>query len=159
MDKIKFCRTCAIADPESCVCQINRRKVDLDKDFCSKHTTADQLGECAYCGQLFMRPGYLEQLDDGTFIEFCHSCQEKFGTCAMCDKLAPCRLVDESYKPELPVAVMQTIRRGNMVAQKQTINPERIRAICVAECQCWDGEGCARRDFGCCAKYNQKTVN
>lgn len=159
MEKTKFCRTCALVDPESHVCQMNRRKVDLDEDFCSKHVTLDQLGECAYCGQLFMQPGYLEQLEDGSFIEFCHSCQEKFGTCAMCSLVTPCRLINESYKPQIPIAVMKRFQRGNMVVQKQVINPDRIQQICVAECECWDGEGCARRDFGCCAKYNQKTVN
>ena len=155
----KFCRTCALVDPESRICQMNRRKVELDEDFCSKHVEPSELGECAYCGQLFMRPGYLEQLEDGSFIEFCHSCQEKFGTCHMCAKAMPCHLTDESYKPHLPVVVMRRIQQGNMVAQTQTINPDRVKEICVAECECWDGEGCARRDFGVCAKYNQKTVN
>lgn len=155
----KFCRTCALVDPESYVCQMNRRKVDLDKDFCSKYVEPSELGECAYCGQLFMRPGYLEQLEDGSFIEFCHSCQEKFGTCAMCSHLSKCQLADERVRPDLPVMVIKTIQQGNMRMQTQIVNPARIDAICKAECECWDGEGCARRDFGCCAKYNQKTVN
>ena len=159
MEKIKFCRTCALVDPESHVCQMNRRRVELDEDFCSKHVTPDQLGTCAYCGQMFMRPGYLEQLEDGSFIEFCHSCQEKFGTCHMCDKATPCHLTDESYKPQIPIVVMKRFQKGNMMVQKQVINPDRIQQICVAECECWDGEGCARQDFGCCTKYNQKTVN
>ena len=77
----------------------------------------------------------------------------------MCAKAMPCHLTDESYKPHLPVVVMRRIQQGNMVAQTQTINPDRVKEICVAECECWDGEGCARRDFGVCAKYNQKTVN
>lgn len=156
MNPQKFCRTCALVDPESHVCQLNRRRVELDEDFCSKHVTPDQLGTCAYCGQMFLQPGYLEQLEDGSFIEFCHSCAEKFGTCHMCDKAAPCHLTDESYKPHIPIAVMKRFQKGNMVVQKQVINPDRIQQICVAECECWDGEGCARRDFGCCAKYNQK---
>ena len=159
MEKTKFCRTCALVDPETRICQMNRRKVELDEDFCSKHVTPDQLGECAYCGQLFMQPGYLEQLEDGSFIEFCHSCAEKFGTCHMCSLVTPCRLTDEDYMPHIPIAVMKRFQKGNMVVQKQVINPERIQQICVADCECWDGEGCARRDFKCCAKYNQKKPN
>lgn len=156
MNKQKFCRTCALVDPESHVCQLNRRRVELDEDFCSKHVTPDQLGTCAYCGQMFMQPGYLEQLEDGSFIEFCHSCAEKFGTCHMCSLVTPCRLTDEDYMPQVPIAIMKRFQKGNMVMQKQVINPDRIQAICIAKCECWDGEGCARRDFGCCAKYNQK---
>lgn len=152
----KYCRTCALVDPESRVCQMNRRKVELDEDFCSKHVTPDQLGTCAYCGQMFLQPGFIEQLEDGSFIEFCHSCGEKFGSCAMCDGFCACRLTDESYMPRIPVVVVKEIRQGNMRARTQVVNPDRIDAICKAECRCWDGEGCARRDFGTCAKYNQK---
>ena len=159
MEKIKFCRTCALADPRNQVCQMNRRKIELDKDFCSKHVESSQLVECAYCGQLFIPPGLIESLDDGSFIEFCYECQEKFGTCAMCDKIAPCRLQDPNYKPHIPMAIMKRFQQGNMMIQKQVINPDRVEEICIAECECWDGEGCARQDFGCCTKYNQKTVN
>lgn len=156
MNPQKFCRTCALADPENLVCQLLRMRIDLDKDFCSRHTTEDQLGTCAYCGQMYLGPAILEQTEDGSFIELCPSCNEKFGTCVMCAGFTKCKLTDESYKPQLPVTVIKTIQQGNMRARTQIVNPDRIDAICKAECKCWDGEGCARRDFGTCAKYNQK---
>lgn len=154
----KYCRTCALADPETLVCQLTGRTIDLDADFCSQHTTPDQLGTCAYCGQLFFGPAILERLEDGSFIELCHSCQNKFGTCQMCADFKRCKLTDESYMPRIPVMVIKTIQQGHMAARVQVVNPDRIDAICKAECKCWDGEGCARRDFGTCAKYNQKKI-
>lgn len=153
---IKYCRTCALADPKNLVCQLTGRTIDLDADFCSSHTTEDQLGTCAYCGQLFLGPAILEQMEDGSFIELCHSCQQKFGTCVMCADFTKCKLTDERVRPDLPVQVIKTIQKGAMRMQTQIVNPDRIDAICKAECKCWDGEGCARRDFGTCAKYNQK---
>ena len=77
----------------------------------------------------------------------------------MCSLAAPCKLTDENYKPHLPIVVMKRFQQGNMMIQKQVINPDRVKEICIDACECWDGEGCARRDFGVCAKYNQKTVN
>lgn len=154
----KNCRTCALADPKTLVCQLTRSKIDPDADFCSRHTTADQLGTCAYCGQMFLGPAILEQFEDGSWVELCGSCQEKFGACHMCADCTTCKLTDESYMPHLPVTVVQTVQKGMMRMQTQTTNPERIDAICKTECKCWDGEGCARRDFGTCVKYNQKRL-
>lgn len=152
----KYCRTCALVDPERSVCRFYGTETRLDEDYCSHWITLEMLGACAYCGQMFMGPGFLEQLEDGSWIEFCPGCAEDFGTCKMCADFKKCKLTDQKVRPDLPVAIVKTIQKGNMRMQTQIVNPERIDAICKAECKCWDGEGCARRDFGTCTEYNQK---
>jgi hypothetical protein len=48
---------------------------------------------------------------------------------------------------------MKEIRQGNMIAQQQVQNPERIRQTCQKGCKCWDEEfGCLKSN-GCCGNW------
>ena len=154
MNEINYCKTCAIADPTQSVCQLHHMKVNLDKDFCSKHTAAGLLNTCAICGQAFVGSGLLEHKSEDTWVRYCHSCQSKFGTCAMCQNYDNCKFMEQSYRPDLPPFVMTTQRQGNMVVQQQVPNPERVKAICQTECKCWYEEGCARNIAQTCENYN-----
>ena len=151
-----YCKTCALYNPEHSFCTLNSRKVNEETDFCSKHASQDKIGKCAICGQLFLRPGILEEITEDNWIEICHQCSSQFGTCAMCQNHDNCKFTEASYRPDLPPFVMTTQRQGNMVIQQQVPNPERIKTICQTECKCWYEGGCARNIAQTCGNYKDR---
>ncbi len=155
MCTVKYCRTCGLADPTHTVCQLRRIQIDPDKDFCSSHMT--EVPVCAVCGRKFVGGGYLEQLEDGSFIEMCQACNDAMGTCRTCQYATECAYRDGNVHPELPLAVMAEVRQGNAILRKQVMNPERIEATCKAGCKCFlaDGGFCCKADDGTCGQYTR----
>lgn len=111
---------------------------------------------CKYCGRIDPKP-IVERIDENNTRIICRQCYSLFNTCAAC-KNGTCAF--ESYTGPQPPWIMQTIQRGNMVAQHQIPNPEVVKVTCVAGCKCYEesDEGplsCNRRLYNICHNYNE----
>ena len=130
------------------LCPIFNEPVDVHAQACKKCQT--ELHFCENCGNLLLELGILFT-HKGGYIEICNDCKRQRGTCKSCIELDTCDF--ETNPSSLPKYVMKEIRQGNMIAQQQIPNPERIRQTCQNGCKCWDEElGCLKQN-GCCGSW------
>lgn len=146
---IEHCRTCALRNEAKQVCQLTGIPINLDIDYCSKHTE-DLTNVCDMCGSLMLAPGFVESDAEGKVHIYCHRCNQLFSTCQLCDNVAKCEF--ETNPDPMPKVVMKTVRQGNMVMQTQVRNEERMKKICPS-CSCWSDE------FGCLKEFNIGCLN
>lgn len=71
---------------------------------------------------------------------FCKVCAPKFGTCEMCQHMAPCGFFhDPDPTPQFRVVARQIQQGGAVIIeQKQVPNAERIKKFCTdGKCKCF----------------------
>ena len=88
----------------------------------------------------------------------CAKCASQTGRCPTCAYSITCDF--ETNPSPLPKVVMQTIRQGNMMAQTQVINPERVALTCHS-CSCWNTEEnyCMHKEIGHCLEGKWRMLN
>jgi hypothetical protein len=111
---------------------------------------------CKYCGRIDPNP-IVEYISETETRVMCRNCYSLFNSCASC-QYGNCAL--ESYQGPLPIWVMETIRQGNMVAQRQIPNPEVVKITCMVGCKCYEGDdqgpiACHRRQHQICRNYSE----
>ena len=108
---------------------------------------------CKYCGTAHPN-AIVEIVGENEVRAICPNCYSLFNTCAACQH-SHCAF--ETYQGHLPLFVMQTIRRGNMVAQQQVPNPEVVKVTCMAGCKCFEEEdmACHFRQHQICSNYDE----
>lgn len=143
----KTCGKCGILDKSSGVCRLTARQVDPDADFCSEWT--DNVKTCDLCGKLFIGPGTITETEDGIKIT-CASCDDNFYTCRTCvnRQHGYCKFHDQSFRPDIPPIITQSMQRGPAIMQMQVHNPEREKITCEDGCECFN------EDFGCCREVH-----
>jgi hypothetical protein len=100
---------------------------------------------CNYCGKaeasIFTPEG----------IGSCPRCTQLFNTCNVClNSVKPCEF--ETNPSPIPKTITKVVQKGNMRAQVELDNPDRIEAFCLT-CPCWC-DGCGRFS-GTCGNYNE----
>lgn len=142
------CRTCGWVHPMQPVCQRTGLQVDLDTDYCSKHST--DLHICELCGHPVAAP--ILDMDGDKVHIICQNCNSAFGTCQLCGNSINCLF--ETDPSPIPKLIQKTIRQGPMTTVTQVVNPERVEQTCKKGCNCFSDEfGCARQ-FNTCANHN-----
>ena len=148
-ESVTKCGQCALRTQDGGHCGITGMAIDPAVDYCSKGVISPH--QCELCGRFIIGSSFLEEVN-GIWHEFCGGCQQKMGTCHMCDHARQCRF--EQDPSPIPKMVQKQIRQGNMVAMTTVPNPERIAALCVG-CHCYDKESwCWRQAEGqTCGNY------
>ena len=100
---------------------------------------------CNYCGKMeasiFTPEG----------IGSCPRCTQHFNTCNVCmNSIKPCEF--ETNPSPIPKTITKVVQKGNMRAQVEIDNPDRIEAFCLT-CPCWC-DGCGRFS-GTCGNYDE----
>lgn len=145
---MKYCITCGACDDATSKCRLTGRPVNPTADFCSQHL--NKLYSCDRCG-CDMLPAQAIIMEDGKLL--CPTCYSALDTCQSCEQAGTCAF--QSDPSPIPPYVMKTVKQGNMIAQTQVQNPERIKATCEAKCKCYDpNEGCMR-EYGYCTSYKE----
>ena len=149
----KFCKSCVILDKEHNACGLSNLIVDPEKDSCTQHRT--EFTYCDMCRSPIIGGSYVEVVGDKVF-QYCGRCNAAIGTCATCKEVVDCRFETDT-SCHLPKVVMKTIRQGNMMAQTQVKNEERVKIVCPS-CNCWDEEngGCLREFSVGCSKFYRR---
>lgn len=147
---IKYCNTCALANKKLLKCKTFGHDINPNTDFCSKH--ADSIPVCDICGrEMLPEHQILEILDDDNVRVICPSCNEMFGSCAMCLNNKGCAY-DDDPSP-IPKLIQKQVRQGPMITVTQEINPERVVITCKKGCSCFDPENGCLRQFNTCGGY------
>lgn len=138
------------------ICQrIKGAAVSKTQEACPLYINRYNIKTCAGCGGPILSATTYEH---DTLICTCAECNANYGTCATCTKGQSCDFMESDIN--LPKTTIQTVRKGNMVAQQQVPNPERIKETCVKNCACYNSEenACLRQgDY--CIKYLCKWNN
>lgn len=111
---------------------------------------------CKYCGTSHPQ-AIVEYISEAETRVMCPRCYSLFNSCASC-QYGNCAL--ESYQGPLPIWVMETVRQGNMVAQRQIPNPEVVKLTCMVGCKCYEGDdqgpiACHLRQHQICRNYSE----
>lgn len=133
---IKYCNTCLLSDKEKQVCLLSGIPIDLDKDFCSKHTK--ETTPCDICGRAMIKPDYFEYDCEGNLHQYCERCHQMYHTCQLCPNCQKCEF--ETNPDPMPKFIMKTTQQGNMIMQAQVRNEERVKKFCHS-CVCWLADG------------------
>lgn len=142
---INYCRTCALCDPSQSVCRLFHHKIDIDQDFCSRHTKS--LIQCEICGAPMLEP-FIDLSIEGEYHVICGNCASSRSSCSFCKKNTLCSF--ENDPSPLPKVITKTMQQGNSYIQTQIRNPERVRETCEKNCFCFDAEnGCLRQNNWC----------
>ena len=144
----KFCKTCAILNPNALQCQLFGHPVDPEKDFCSKHTT--ELIQCEICKGGLPANNAIIDMTNETPRTVCLQCFQLLGTCHFCKHGQECSF--ETDPSPLPKMVQKQIRQGNATLVTTVRNPERIEQTCKKNCPCFDSENECLRQFNTCGK-------
>ena len=143
------CGQCALRSQDGDHCGLTGMTINPEEDFCSRGVESPH--KCEICGHFIIGSSFLEQ-QNGVWHEFCGKCQQKMGTCHLCDHARNCKF--EQDPSPIPKMVQKQIRQGNMVSITMVPNPDRIAALC-AGCPCYDKEvWCWRHEEGqTCGNY------
>lgn len=144
----KFCKTCAILNPNTLQCQLFGHPVDPEKDFCSKHTT--ELIQCEICKSGLPTDNAIIDMTNEIPRTVCLRCFQLLGTCHFCKHGNFCSF--ETGPSPLPKFITKQIRQGNAVITTQIKNPDRIRQTCQNGCPCFDSENECMKQFNTCGK-------
>ena len=108
---------------------------------------------CAICGN--PNPNVPIYSASGDYLKsLCDRCSKIPAQCGLCQKAEICPFENEQIN--LPKVVIQTIQKGNMTAQIQVKNPERIEETCKKSCPCFSEElGCLKEN-GICGNYLER---
>lgn len=132
------CRLNGLKAPR--VCALTGLEVGPE-DYCSKHRRS--LVTCSICGQIILTGGIL---NDNHLI--CNNCFSNLNSCNVCRFNNICTF--ETDPSPLPKAIQKEIRRGNMQAVTQVMNPERVQITCEKGCKCFSKEnGCLKQKGSC----------
>lgn len=144
------CRTCCLSDKIKNLCLKTGTTVNLDEDFCSKHS--ENLPICEVCGNYIAGDMFLDQDSNEKWHSICGKCSPLLNTCKACPNIRVCEF--ETNPDPMPKIIMKTIQQGNMTMQTQARNEDRVKKFCI-NCKCWIAD-----DINACAKdFNVGCVN
>ena len=111
---------------------------------------------CKYCGHPHPKM-IVEVVGEDSVRTMCPRCYSLFNSCNSC-QYGNCAL--EAYRGPHPIWVMETIRQGNMISQRQVPNPEVVKLTCMMGCKCYEGDdsgpiACHRRQHEVCRNYSE----
>lgn len=143
-----YCKTCALAGlnaPRVCALSGQNKQPE---DYCDEHRQT--LTRCSICGQIILQKAII---DDNHFI--CGNCFSLIKTCKTCRNGDLCDFM--TNPSQIPPMIEKQVRKGNMTAVTQVMNPERIRITCEKGCKCYSKEnGCLKQISGTCG--NQEVL-
>lgn len=148
---VKTCGGCVLPQlhPQK-YCPIFNEPIDIHDQACKKYT--EEIAQCYSCGDIILEGGVLyKNKGDDAYHVVCEKCSSQRGTCVTCVEADKCAF--ETDPSSLPKFVMKEIRQGNMIAQQQIPNPERIRQTCQNGCNCWNEEFKCLKQNGCCGNW------
>ena len=138
------CKDCAhrgTANDGSPACTLNKKLINIDKDFCSDHKVQSQYTKCYICGRA--QVDFIYNFDNKLLL-VCADCQKHIGTCASCNYYNQCGFKSDYSEPQF---VNKTIRNGFGMIQTQVKNPNLIKKHCV-NCRCGNEETCLKEENG-----------
>ena len=145
-----YCNTCRLAGLKAPqVCGLSGRKITAE-DYCSEHRRS--LSFCSICGNPVLSNGII----DG-FHLICRNCFSLLKTCQACRYGSLCEF--ETNPSSIPKAINKQIRKGNMTAVTQVMNPERVRITCEKGCKCFDKKNGCLKQNGMCANCEVKYLD
>ena len=114
-----------------------------------------EIQKCKICGKAALKMP-LNEIKEHNWEPICDECRNKFSTCAACTQIGYCAFQQDPSP--IPPTIMQTIRQGPVVMQKEVPNPERIKITCML-CKCWNKElnQCNRNDR-LCLNYDEVEI-
>lgn len=146
---IKYCKTCALANPKLLKCRQFGHHINLDEDFCSKHCS--EIPVCAICGQEMLIENSILDFKNGDHIRtICWKCSELLSSCTLCKHGQKCAF-DDDPSP-IPKLIQKQVRQGPMISVTQVMNPERVAITCAKGCICYDPENGCLRQYNTCGK-------
>ena len=140
-----YCKSCALLNPSQSYCQLNKRQVIPDKDYCSSHSNS--LFYCEICNAPILNP-ILDITNGEDYHILCSSCANQRSSCSFCAKNIDCAF--ENDPSPTPKVIVKTMQQGNSYIQTQVMNPDRVRETCEKKCFCFDAKnGCLRQNNWC----------
>lgn len=147
----KKCGRCALRQPQSGLCPIFKATMSESEQGCPMFQAS--VIQCSVCGNPII-PGkstIFEADSSGVYHAICNECAIALGTCAGCENAKSCAFEND---PRPDKIIMETVRQGNAILQKQVQNPEIVRDTCAKRCKCFSEEfGCLRK-INCCGNHN-----
>ena len=137
------CGDCALKAIKHGMCPIFNANME-EENGCPYFTT--EIHACEICGSIIPKGGYFQE-DNGEFHLMCGNCATGH-PCKSCREIKNCRFETDQSCQEPPYVMIQQ-RQGNMVVQKQVLNPKRIQATCAAGCFCYNEEHGCMKEHGC----------
>ena len=147
---IKTCGKCAIRREQDGLCEIFHRAVDATEQGCPLFTT--EVLTCDVCGNRIIPASNLViQTGEAGPALLCFDCAT--GACNVCIHAQECRFQTDQSCPEPPF-IVETVRQGNAIMQRQVPNIKRIKITC-SDCPCYSPDS----DAFCSKQQNIKCVN
>lgn len=160
MTKFGTCRTCAIRtnhpqNPVQSICGLSKREIpNMTEDKCPWYIDQTTVRTCDICGNAY--ENLIIDITNGTPKYICEKCSSRFGTCYMCKNSNICGFSADQTTPDM---VMRQMRQGNMIAQVQVKNPDKVDIYCT-KCCCWNKEEkyCFKEEAGTCGGYVENAI-
>lgn len=146
--KSNMCGECALKILKGGMCPIFNKHMD-DFQSCPQFTT--ELKICDICGSIILNNVIVQEDPENTFHLLCQNCASG-NPCQTCANLNQCSFRTDTNCKEQPYIQMRQ-RQGNMIIQRQAINPKRIEETCAKGCPCFDPQ--AANDSLPCQKENK----
>ena len=141
------CGQCALPGLRGEACPVFNKKMNIEDLACPLFTR--EIVTCTYCGSPIIpaSEAILCASSNGGYRVVCDNCRTLIGTCRTCIAAQTCAF--ESH-PSPNKYIMETVRQGNVLIQKQVQNPEICRETCTESCKCFSPEkGCLRQNNYC----------
>lgn len=142
-----ICNSCAYLSQDRQHCALTSWVVNPSENSCFRHSRS--ITVCDVCGSIILGSKIIELNKSNQWHIICPTCNQKMGTCQICDKSGECLF--QTDPSSLPKSVQKTIRQGNMVMQTAVRNPEREKITCT-KCNCWRDDECMK-ESGWCENY------
>ena len=140
------CGECLFLTNEN-FCQLAKTTVNISEG-CALGKNRESVKQCSKCGNMILGT---VTYDSKTLQPSCEACASLSGTCEGCSSSNYCAFMEDPNP--LPQISVRTIRQGNVIIQKQGVNPDRVKATCLNGCPCADEKlGCLRQ-YGNCNKF------
>lgn len=143
------CGQCVLPSLNRGICPFFQEQRGEYSEACIRFKS--EINYCEICGRPIIAGGIFEQDASNNWHFICDNCQAQCkGTCNACRNGQRC-LFNEHPSPNK--FIMETVRQGNMVVQKQVQSPDIVRETCQKDCKCFSQENGCLRQNNCCSNY------
>ena len=144
----KYCGGCALRRQEDGLCAPFNKVVDEKESGCPLYTS--ELWACEVCGKQDLPTNLIINPTENSIHFICGDCTQG---CRGCINSNSCAFQTDQSCPEPPF-IVETVRQGNAIMQRQVPNIKRIKITC-SDCPCYSPDS----DTFCSKQQNIKCVN
>lgn len=151
MGSKRKCGRCVLPGLNGGKCPIFQKSIKWDEPGCPMF--AEELTTCETCGSplLPVENAIYKADSKDDYHLLCDKCIAALKTCVGCENAKSCAFEND---PRPDKYVMETIRQGNAILQKQQKNDKIVRDTCAKGCKCFSEEFGCLREINYCGNHN-----